>query len=187
MRIYKVLFFLIPVYLLSCGPQTPAGILNHERMTGLLIDMHIADGSLFEVSQDPDSLFKYGNNRYLYIFKQHQTDSVQFKKSFTYYSNKPDQLFEIYEAVTKVIKAKSDSSLKIRAKIDSLEQIKQNKINEKLAKRAADSIARLNKIKADSIAKRVKLKTNLATKKKARADSVAKAKKLKKNNALPRK
>jgi hypothetical protein len=154
MRIYKILFFLIPIFLLSCGTKIPAGILDHEQMTGLLVDIHIVDGSLFEVAQDPDSLFKYGINKYQYVFKQHKTDSTQFKKSFKYYTNKPDQLFEIYEEVTKVIKAKSDSSLKIRAKIDSLERIKQNKINERLAKRAADSIARLNKIKADSIAKK---------------------------------
>ena len=173
MRIYNVLFFLIPIFLFSCGTKAPNGILDHQQMTGLLVDLHIVDGSLFEVAQDPDSLFKYGVNEYQYVFKQHKTDSTQFEKSFKYYTNKPDQLFEIYEEVTKVIKAKSDSAIKIRTKIDSLERIKQNKINERLAKRAADSIARLNKAKADSVAKK---KAGLINKKNTKTAKPVKAK-----------
>jgi hypothetical protein len=165
----------MPVFFVSCGPSIPSGVLDHDEMSALLIDMHIVDGSLFQVSQHPDTLFKYGINKYQNIFQQHQTDSVQFKKSFSYYSNNPDQLLEIYEKVFTVIKAKSDSSAKIRNKADSLKRIEDNKINERLAKRAADSIARVNKIKTDSLHK------------KAKADSLAKAKKPKKKNALPRK
>lgn len=179
MRIYKILFFLPLLFLLSCGENKPSGILNHQQMQEVLVDVHIVDGSLFELASIPDTLYKYGEVKYEQVFKQHHTDSTQFKKSFLYYTNKPDELYDIYEKVTAALKVKVDSATKVKTRADSLERIKQNKINEALAKRAADSIARVNKIKADS------------ARKKARADSTAKARKLekkeKKKNAVSRK
>lgn len=156
MRIYKILFFLLTVFFVSCGKKTPTGILSHEQMTALLVDMHIVDGSLFVIPQTPDSLYKYSAAKYQYVFKQHQTDSTQFKKSFKYYTNKPDELLDIYENVVPIIKARADSSAKIKLKKDSLERIKQDKKNQMLAKRAADSIARIQKVKADSLKKKAK-------------------------------
>ncbi|WP_345947562.1 DUF4296 domain-containing protein [Mucilaginibacter sp. PAMB04274] len=153
MHLYKNLFFLVAIFFVSCGDDVPKGILTHQQMAGVLVDVHIIDGSLMEIAQQPDTLYKYSANRYLQVFKQHDTDSAQFRKSFSYYANKPDQLFDIYEKVLPIIKAKSDSATKVKVRADSLERIRQNKINEKIAKRVADSVARLNKDKADSVAK----------------------------------
>jgi hypothetical protein len=150
MRSYQKLFFLMPLWLLACSPnKTPQDILTQDQMVRVLVDVHIIDGSLFETPQMPDSLYKYGSARYQYAFKAHGTDSTQFRKSFNYYTKKPDQLFDIYEKVVPILKAKLDSSAKVRVKADSLNRIKQNKLNEAIAKRAADSIARINKRKTD--------------------------------------
>ena len=156
MRIYKILFFLLMVFFVSCGKKTPPGILSHKQMTALLVDMHIVDGSLFTVQPYPDSLYKYSAAKYQYVFKQHQTDSIQFKNSFKYYTNKPDELLDIYEEVVPIIKTKNDSVVKYKIKFDSLERIKQTKINQMLAKRAADSLKRIKKVKADSLKKKAK-------------------------------
>jgi hypothetical protein len=169
MRIYKVLFFLPLLFLLSCKSKVPAGILGSEEMKSLLIDIHIVDGQLASVPATPDSLFKHSASFYQQVFEQHHTDSTQFAKSFNYYTNQPDQMFEIYDGVYNVIKVKADSAVKVNTKKDSLERARQAKLAAQLAKRTADSVKRVNKARADSILK-----------KKTRADAADRAKKLRK-------
>lgn len=177
MRIYKVLFFLVPVILLAaCKPGRPDGVLGPKQMVPLLVDVHLVDGSLAEVSQIPDSLFKYGFNRYDAVFKRYKTDSLQFKKSYAWYTNEPDQLYDIYVKVSDIIKAKADSLLKVRMRADSLEQVKQSKIMAAKAKKMADSVAKAEKRKTDSIAKTNKGKAD-SIRKKLKADSAAKKQK----------
>lgn len=153
MRIYIILFFLPVLFLLSCKDKKDPGILSHEDMQALLVDVHIVDGTLFEVPAFPDSLYKYSSGKYQRVFEKHHTDSTQFKKSFIYYTNRPDELFDIYEKVVPAIKVKADSAAKVKRKADSLENIRQQKISAAIAKRAADSIKRINnkKLKADSL------------------------------------
>ncbi len=152
MRSYKKLFFLLPLFLLACkNKNEPQGIISQDDMVGILVDVHIIDGSLFEMPQQPDTLYKYSINKYLNTFKSHHTDSATFRRSYAYYARKPDELLAIYDKVLPILKGKVDSLAKIRVKADSLLRIKQNQLNEKLAKRAADSIARINKRKADSL------------------------------------
>ncbi len=157
MRIYKILFFFAAVVMLaSCKQGRPDGILSPKQMVPLLVDVHIVDGSLSNVPAMPDSLFKHGVSRYDKLFKAHGADSVQFRKSFAWYANEPDQLYDIYVKVSDIIKAKADSSLKARAKTDSLLQVKQNKLLAERAKRVADSVRKAEKRKADSIRKKAK-------------------------------
>ena len=166
MRLYKILFFLVSVILLSaCKPGRPNGVLSPDQMVPLLVDIHLVDGSIAEVPQIPDSLYKYGMNNYSAVFKAHEVDTAQFRKSFAWYSNQPDEFYEIYDKVTSIIKAKSDSAIKVKARIDSLEQVKQNKILAARAKRFADSVKRADKRKADSIKKNAKADTLVKTKK----------------------
>jgi hypothetical protein len=153
MHFYKTLFFLAAVFFVSCSDNSPKNILPPQQMAAVLVDIHKVDGSLMEMAQHPDSLYKYSAARYQQVFKQHKVDTAAFKKSFKYYASKPDQLFDIYEKVVPVIKAQSDSATKVKIKADSLERIKQNKLTERLAKRATDSVNRLKKAKADSLSK----------------------------------
>jgi len=169
MRNYKILFFLPLLFLLSCKDKEAAGILSQEDMQAILVDVHIVDGTLFEVPGFPDSLYKYSVGKYQRVFEQHHTDSVQFKKSFIYYSNRPNELFKIYGKVVPAIKFKADSAATVKRKADSLENIRQQKINAAIAKRAADSIKSVNdkKLKADSLKKKVKPASAVKPKKNA--------------------
>src|SRR6202022_1734982 len=107
--------------LLSCKGNKPENeIINHNRMISLLTDIHIADGRMYRIRQDPDSLYKYGMGTYLALFKKYNTDSVQFKKSFKYYSTQPAEMETIYEQVLKNLQRKTDSLNKVQ-----LKQIKQ--------------------------------------------------------------
>jgi hypothetical protein len=176
MHIYYVLFFLAVIFLGSCKSDNPKGILSHQQMEGVLTDIHIVDGSLTDKIMVPDTMFKYGNAQYMQIFKQHNVDSGAFKKSFKYYANRPDELFEIYDKVIADIKVQVDSATKVREKRQKVELARQMKENERLAKRAADSIARINKAKADSLKRKAEKKKD-----------AGKTKLHKKKNAIPRK
>ena len=114
MHKYNKLFFSVLIFLIACkGSKSPGDIINQERMTGLLTEIHIADGSMYNTMQLPDTLYKYGTSKYLVIFKKYQTDSVEFRRSFKYYSAHPDILATIYEQITTNLKQKSDSINKI--------------------------------------------------------------------------
>jgi hypothetical protein len=116
MRIYKYLFFLGLLVFTACTSEekVPNDVISEERMPALLADIHIVDGDLYNVSQTPDSLYKYSMGHYLAVFKKYHTDSVQFKKSYTWYTRNPVKLDKIYDEVLKILQAKTDSIAKIK-------------------------------------------------------------------------
>lgn len=135
MHKYNRLFFSVLIFLAACnGGKTPEGIIKKEQMINLLTEVHIVDGSMYNVMQLPDSLYKHGTNTYLALFKKYHTDSAQFRKSFKYYSTNPEILRAIYEQITKNLKFKTDS-------VNKISQIQIDKDN----KRRADSISKLPK------------------------------------------
>ena len=138
MQKYKVLFFSLLLFLCACKrTNIPSGILGTDEMSAVLTEVHVADGSMYNTMQVPDSLYKYGTGKYLKIFKNFHTDSVQFKNSMKYYSDNPDLLLNIYEKITTNLKQKSDS----------LNKINQKKIDGD-NKRRADSLKKLPKTPA---------------------------------------
>jgi hypothetical protein len=115
MRKYICLFFSVTFLLSACkGGKTPDEVINHNRMTSLLTEVHIIDGILYTAPQNPDSLYKYGADKYLALFKKYHTDSVQFKKSLKYYATQPVELAAIYDRVRDNLKQKLDSLNKLQ-------------------------------------------------------------------------
>jgi hypothetical protein len=107
---YITLFFSVTFFLTACSSdKPPANVINADRMTRLLTQLHIVDGGLFNLPQSPDSLYKYGTERYLVLFKQFHTDSAQFKRSLKYYATQPDKIMKIYDKVLDNIRQKQDS------------------------------------------------------------------------------
>ncbi len=121
MRKHNILFFLALLFLGACmGSNVPDGIIKPDGMTNLMVDVHLVDGSIFDIDSQPDSLYKHGIKRYDKVFKQHHTDSIQFKKSLNYYSLHTEQLEEMYAEIAEILQAKSDSI----HKIDSIDRMK---------------------------------------------------------------
>lgn len=137
MHKYNKLFFSVLIFLTACsGNKIPEGIIAQDKMTSLLTDIHIVDGSMYNVMQVPDSLYKYGTDKYQMVFRKYHTDSVQFKKSFQYYSANPEKMQAIYEQVSVIIKQKSDSVNKLNLdKINKDNKRRQDSLN-KLPKQA---------------------------------------------------
>lgn len=113
---YIPAFFLILTLLNACGGGAPKGTIKQPQMISLLIDVHIADGSAYNLPQAPDSLYKYATARYLAVFKKHHTDSTQFINSMKYYSRQPEELTDIYTKVLDSLKKKTDSVSSLQTK-----------------------------------------------------------------------
>ena len=114
MQKYKIFFFSLLLFCAACnGGGIPKGILDEETMTRLLTQIHITDGSMYNTVQLPDSLYKYGINKYDMVLKSFHTDSTQFKQSMKYYTQHPDILEKIYIKVADDLKSQSDSLNKV--------------------------------------------------------------------------
>ncbi|TFF35629.1 DUF4296 domain-containing protein [Mucilaginibacter psychrotolerans] len=110
MHKYIILFFSVLMLFAACsGNNAPEGTIAEEPMISLLTDVHLTDGSLYSVSQTPDSLYKYGSARYKALFKRHHTTDKQFKASLKYYTTQPVKMLEMYDRVSANIQAKIDS------------------------------------------------------------------------------
>jgi hypothetical protein len=102
-------------------------------MISLLTEVHIADGNMYSVKQEPDSLYKFGTGQFLALFKKYRTNSLQFKKSMKYYADRPTELDGMYTQVIQNLKKKTDSLNKVQANINE-EQRKLNVERQKLDK-----------------------------------------------------
>jgi hypothetical protein len=119
MRKHIILFFSALLFLSACKlDKTPDGIIKQDKMISLLTDIHLVDGSLYNVpSSNPDSMYKYGNGNFVVLFKKYNIDSTQFKKSLKYYSFRPEQLDKMYTQILKNLQDKVDSINKVPLKI----------------------------------------------------------------------
>src|ERR1700759_1918908 len=109
---YIVPFFWAVLLFSACsGNKTEKGILPRDQMITLLTQVHVVDGGIYNVtSVNPDTLYKYGNGRYLAMFKKYHVDSAAFRRSLKYSSGKPVELQAMYEEVIKRINDKVDST-----------------------------------------------------------------------------
>lgn len=168
MRKHIILFFSALLFLFACNDdKNTKDILDRRAMISLLVDLHLVDGALSNQS-NMDSLYR-STGRYVYVFKQHHTDSGQFRKSVLYYTRQPDNFMKMYDDVVKILQAKSDSMNKIIAKEN---EIKRKHIEAEQRK--------LEKARRDSLAKKA---TKLPT---ARLDSINKKKNAKMSKPLPK-
>jgi len=164
----RIVWFLgIVILISSCKQKAPDGIINRETMEEILYDIHVVDGYISTIYVT-DSARKVGAAYYNGIYKKFDTDSVQYAKSLSYYSQNPKIMQEMYTALGKKIErqkvslAKADSLMnKKRFKTDSLKIMKTFK---------ADSLSLLKKMKADSSSK-VKVEAQIK-KKRSKADSL---------------
>jgi hypothetical protein len=146
MRIYINLFFLGLLFLIACSNHKMAeGVIPQDKMTSLLTEVHIIDGSLYTVSQAPDTLYKYGMERYLDAFKRYGTDSTQFKKSMEYYTANPDKMEAMYTQILARLTAKTDSLSKVRLKADAAKADSVKKLSAKIAAARVDSLKKIKK------------------------------------------
>jgi hypothetical protein len=110
MHKYIILFFSVLLFSAACSNGSkPEGVLEKPQMLSLLTDIHLLDGELYNISQQADSLYKFGTNKYKAVFKKHHTTDTQFKKSLKYYTRQPEEIQEMYDSLTVIVQRKIDS------------------------------------------------------------------------------
>ena len=159
--------FILLVLGFGCKPKVPDGIIDREKMEGILFDIHLVDGYLSSIYVQ-DSTRKVGAAYYNGIYKKYNTDSIQYRKSLMYYNQNPELLKGMYTAISSKLE-KQKTRLK---KADSLWQMKKFKADSlKIIKTfKGDSLALIKKMKADSSSK-IKITAQIK-KKRAKADSL---------------
>jgi hypothetical protein len=164
MRFYIILFFCSGCFFMSCSESSdaPKPLLTMPQTAQVLTDIHIVNGSLYNVTNQPDSILKHGMGLYLDVFKINHTDSATFRKSLQYYSLHPDVLLVIYEGVARRLNKKLDSLKKIKAHIEAVKRKDPHfKADSIKAKHKADSIATVRTKRTEDSIKAIN-KTNAA-------------------------
>lgn len=150
MRFYLILFFCVCLFFTSCKDDRgiPKDVLPEHAMAELLTDIHIVDGSLYDLPQTPDTLAKHSLGLYMGVFRAHHIDTALFTKSIKFYTSRPELMTEIYTGITARLQKKIDSLEKHRPKVDPIQKKKED------AKRKVDSLQRIKtQLHLDSIAR----------------------------------
>ncbi|WP_210465073.1 DUF4296 domain-containing protein [Rufibacter roseolus] len=92
---------MLPLALLSCTPEPekPADLIPEEKMTRIMIDVHLTEAAIGRTIHHFDSSrVAYREAHKLILKRQGVTDSA-FKHSYDYYLSDPAKMDKIYEAV----------------------------------------------------------------------------------------
>ena len=79
--------------------ELPANILSKEDMTALLIDIHLAEGTIKVKKFKKDSLKQYTQDYYNILFSKHNTTKEGFEVSQRYYLQRYKVMESIYQDV----------------------------------------------------------------------------------------
>ncbi len=92
----KVLYILCLILLSGCGMR-PWGVLSHDEMVAILLDVHVAEATMKVVDSRAKRIEK--QEYYNIVFEKHNTTKEQFDKSLDWYAHHPKELVEIYDDV----------------------------------------------------------------------------------------
>jgi hypothetical protein len=98
----------------SQSEEIPEGIIPRDSMVNLLADMQLAEARIQSISLERnDSTKQVSYGYYKYIFTQHHTTPLQFKKSFDYYSHHLTTFSNMYDdVITRLSKMEAESTKK---------------------------------------------------------------------------
>ncbi len=94
----KVLYVLLLILLSGCGMR-PWGILSHDEMVAVLLDVHVAEAAMKIVDSRAKRIEK--QEYYNQVFVKHNITKKQFDKSLDWYARHPKLLVAIYDDVKK--------------------------------------------------------------------------------------
>jgi hypothetical protein len=108
MKCSKLFYFFILVFVIGCNNiDTKLEILDAEKMKVILLDFHTVEANIANQKLSGDSLAKTYRKNYSSIFAKHKINAVLFKKSLHYYTNKPNELDEIYTEIIQELNHKN--------------------------------------------------------------------------------
>ncbi|MDP5077360.1 MAG: DUF4296 domain-containing protein [Nonlabens sp.] len=91
------LLFIVSCNQVKYAPK-PSPFLDMDEMTAIMTDVYLLDSS-FATNQR--AYLETGVLPHKFIYEKHNTDSLTFKKNFSYYVDRPEEYREILDRVKK--------------------------------------------------------------------------------------
>jgi hypothetical protein len=88
---------LLTLGLFSCSSKGPKGILDEEKMTEVLQEVMLLENYYQSKYGSPSDYKAALDSSVEIVFKKHQTNKIQFSKSFDFYAQNPE-LFQKIQA-----------------------------------------------------------------------------------------
>ncbi len=95
----RVLLCCVLSLILLTGCSRPWGVLSHDEMVAVLLDVHVAEATMKVVDSRAKRIEK--QEYYNAVFEKHNTTKEQFDKSLDWYARHPKLLVEIYDDLKK--------------------------------------------------------------------------------------
>ena len=96
----RVLYLLLLILLSGCTMR-PWGVLSHDDMVAVLLDVHVAESAMKVIDTSAKRIEK--QEYYNTVFAKHGTTKAQFDNSLDWYARHPKLLVEIYDDVTNLL------------------------------------------------------------------------------------
>jgi hypothetical protein len=104
-----ILFFLItPVQFIACG-NASKDHLPPDEFKKILIDMHLADGTVSAKHLSSQIKSDHEVNIYSYVLKKHDISRRDFEKNLDYYSRNTETYLKIYQEIIAELREMDDS------------------------------------------------------------------------------
>lgn len=111
--IFFIYLYVSLAFLVSCSnsetkivEETPSYVLNHDKMSDVLLDLHVIDAAINLSYIHQGSLIVNKSKIQDTIFLEHKVKRIDFDSSVAWYGRHPDELKEIYDVVTEKLNSK---------------------------------------------------------------------------------
>ena len=119
------IIILLAVFFGSCSGEEdiPNDVLSQEKMTHVMIEIHILEAKIGRLGITTDSAKIVYDHLEKEIFAKSGTDSASFFRSFEYYSTHPEPFSVVYNAVVdSLMELESIDKLNVEAKKEALKK-----------------------------------------------------------------
>jgi hypothetical protein len=125
--VFPIVSIVILCFVFSCSEKPgspPDNLINKDKMTTVLVDVHLAEASTEARSVTPQLIDQIAALRYQLVFKKHGISLLQFQDSYDYYLDHPELLNEIYiEVVNRLSAMDSKYSAKPKKTLNARDSI----------------------------------------------------------------
>ena len=93
--------------IISCNNNDkPDDLIPKNEMIEIMSDINLAEGALKIYQIYPDSIRKYAPVYYETVYKKHKVSSQQYKNSYNYYYQNPEEMGKMMDKVSEELSKK---------------------------------------------------------------------------------
>ena len=93
-------FILLTFFIItSCDSEIQEDVINKEKMVEILIDMHLAEEAIENLSFDKDTLEALFARKEQEILNKYSISEELYRKSYSYYFFDPEELDKVYDVM----------------------------------------------------------------------------------------